>query len=130
MTEAQDLGSKESLAATLREREQAGVHATAYYYPPGWGEAMDCAAAVGPIDCNTARQDADTALASTQTEFPTSKATTTLVVAAGDAGPLRSLPPHARGRSAGQRLRTLAVRSRARGCRRGGRGVRGRFGPA
>lgn len=37
MTEAQDLGSKELLAATLREREQAGVHATAYYYSPGWG---------------------------------------------------------------------------------------------
>ncbi len=70
MTEAQDLGSKELLAATLREREQAGVHATAYYYPPGWGEAMDCVGAVGPIDCNTARQDADTALASAQTEFP------------------------------------------------------------
>lgn len=70
MSDTAHQGSEDLLATTLRERDQAGVRAADYYYPPGWGEALDCVWAVGPFDCNTARNDSETALASAQTEFP------------------------------------------------------------
>ncbi len=70
MADNGDLGAEKLRDATLREREQAGIEAANYYYPPGWGEAIDCAWAVGPFDCNTARADSETALASAQAEFP------------------------------------------------------------
>lgn len=54
----------------MHERDQAGIEAAAYYYPPGWGEGIDCVWVIGPLDCNTARADSETALASAQSEFP------------------------------------------------------------
>lgn len=70
MPDTGDLGAKELRAAALREHDQAGLNAAGYYDPPGFGEGIDCTWAVGPVDCNTARNDAETAKLKTRTHFP------------------------------------------------------------
>ena len=73
--------SEKLLSDTLKRNGQAQkdlqldpemAQASSYPSPGGFGEGVNCLVDVGPIDCNTARNDANTAASEAQARYPDS----------------------------------------------------------